>query len=73
MGDWSVAQVKTRLGNTTLFPSDLYYDDDLSEWFPLAELSARQPEPKVVKAIRRPCYCGSGLSFYACHGDGSRY
>jgi hypothetical protein len=73
MGDWSVAQIKKRLGNATLSPSDFYYDEDLSEWFPLAELSARQPAPKMVTVFARTCYCGSGLSFHVCHGDGSQY
>jgi hypothetical protein len=73
MGEWSVAQIKRRLGDATLLPSDFYYDEAFSEWFPLADLLAKLTAPKPVKVIGRACYCGSGLSFHACHGDGSQY
>ena len=73
IGEWSAGQIKKRIADATLFPSDHYYDDDSSEWLLLADLSASQTAPKVVKVIGRPCYCASGLSFHACHGDGSQY
>jgi len=73
IGEWSEGQIKIRLANATLLISDFYYDEDSSEWLTLAHLSARQTAPKPLKTIGRPCYCGSGLSFNACHGDGSQY
>ena len=53
MREWSVAQIKRRLGDATLFPSDFYYDEDYSEWFPLAVLLAKLTAPKPVKVIGR--------------------
>jgi len=73
IGEWSAGQIKKRIADATLFPSDRYYDDDSSEWLPLANLPAGQTASTAVKVIGRSCYCGSGLSFHICHGDGSRY
>jgi hypothetical protein len=73
IGEWSISQIKIRLANAVLLLSDFYYDEDASEWLTLGDLTTRQPPPKPVKTIGRPCYCGSGLSFNACHGDGSQY
>jgi len=73
IGDWSVVQVKKRIMDTSLSSTDCFYDEEASEWLPLAILSARFAEPKPVKAIGRSCYCGSGLPFSVCHGDGSHY
>jgi len=73
IGEWSVGQIKKRMADASLFPSDFYYDEDSSEWLPLADLIARQATPKVAKAVGRPCYCGSGLPFQVCHGDGGQY
>jgi hypothetical protein len=53
MREWSVAQIKRRLGDVTLFPSDFYYDEDFSEWFPLAVLLAKLTAPIPVKVIGR--------------------
>jgi hypothetical protein len=73
IGEWSPGQIKKRMADASLFPTDFYYDEDSSDWLPLSELLARQSAPKAVKATGRPCYCGSGLSFNACHGDGDHY
>ena len=73
IGEWSVAQIINRLAKSTLLPSDFYDDEDSSEWSPLASLLVRRAEPKPVKALGRACYCGSGLPFDICHGDGSQY
>ena len=53
MREWSVAQIKRRLGDATLFPSDFYYDEDFSEWFPLAVLLGKLTAPMPVKVIGR--------------------
>jgi hypothetical protein len=73
IGEWSIDQIKRRVADATLLPSDFYYDEDSSDWLPLAGLLARQAAPKPVKALGRPCYCGSGLPFNVCHGDGGQY
>ncbi|HEX4086268.1 MAG TPA: SEC-C metal-binding domain-containing protein [Chthoniobacteraceae bacterium] len=61
------------MADASLFSTDCYFDEESSEWLPLAEFIARRAEPKPVKAIGRACYCGSGLPFSVCHGDGSQY
>ncbi|MGA3172715.1 MAG: hypothetical protein ABSE62_17065 [Chthoniobacteraceae bacterium] len=73
IGEWSVGQIKIRMTNTSLVPTDLYYDEESSEWLPLSELPAKRAAPKAVKEPGRSCYCGSGLPFGVCHGDGSLY
>jgi hypothetical protein len=73
IGKWSVAEVKERLGREELLPTDQFYDEELSDWLPLSELPSEQPPVKVEKAGMRLCYCGSGLPFRACCGDGSLY
>ena len=73
IGEWSVGQIKKRIADASLLPTDFFYDEDSSEWSPLSDLLARQAAPKPVKAVGRPCYCGSGLPFPVCHGDGSHY
>jgi hypothetical protein len=73
IGERSVGQVRKGLADATLRLTDLYYHEETSEWLPLSDLLARLALPKAIKPIGRPCYCGSGLSYQACHGDGSQY
>jgi hypothetical protein len=73
IGERSVGQVKKGIADASLFPTDFYYHEETSEWLPLSDFLARQAAPKAEKPMGRPCYCGSGLPFQACHGDGSQY
>jgi len=73
IGERSVGQVKRGIADASLLLTDFYYHEETSEWLTLADFLATQSLPKAVKPVGRPCYCGSGLSFQACHGDGSRY
>jgi hypothetical protein len=73
VGEWTAGQVIKRIADGSLLPSDFYYDEDSSEWLPLSGLAARLATPKPVKATGRPCYCGTGLPFNICHGDGDQY
>jgi len=73
IGEWSIGQIKSRMTAATLVATDLYYDEDASEWLPLAGFLTRHAAPKPVAVIGRSCYCGSGLPFGVCHGDGSQY
>jgi len=73
IGERTVGQIKRGIADSSLFLTDSYYHEDSSEWLPLADFLAREALPKPVKPVGRACYCGSGLSFQACHGDGSRY
>jgi hypothetical protein len=73
IGNWPVGQIKARMADASLLPTDFYYHEETSEWLPLAGLLARPPAVKPVKAVARPCYCGSGLPFFICHGDGREY
>jgi SEC-C motif len=73
LGERSVGQIQKGIADSSLFLTDSYYHEDTSEWLPLADFISRLSQPKPVKPVGRPCYCGSGLSFQACHGDGSRY
>jgi hypothetical protein len=73
IGEWPIRQVKSRLIAASLLATDLYYDEDSSEWLPLGGLLTKQPAPKPIAAIGRSCYCGSGLPFTICHGDGCNY
>jgi hypothetical protein len=73
IGEWTAGQIKKRMADASLMPTDFYYDEETSDWLPLGGLAAMLEARKPVKAIGRPCYCGSGLSFNACHGDGDRY
>ena len=74
MGRWPPAEIRKRIANATLFSTDLFYDEESSEWAPLADfLAAKATPPPAVKLIGRPCYCGSGLSFPVCHGDSTEY
>jgi len=73
IGEFSVIQVKKRIEDGTLLTTDCYYDEDASDWLPIADFLAKQAELKPDKATTRPCYCGSGLPFHVCCGDGSQY
>jgi len=74
LGRWPPAEIRKRIANATLFSTDLFYDEESSEWAPLADfLAAKATPPPAVKLIGRPCYCGSGLSFPVCHGDSTEY
>jgi len=73
IGEFSAVQVKNRIEGGSFFHTDFYYEEDSSEWLPLADFLAKQGALKADKAITRACYCGSGLSFQVCHGDGSQY
>jgi len=71
--DCSALVIKRRIEDGSLLPSDCYYDENTSEWLPLAHFLAEQTAIKADKAIARPCYCGSGLPFRACHGNDGLY
>ena len=73
IGDRSVLQIKKGLEDASLLETDLYYQEEESEWLPLSDLLAKQALPKVEKPVGPPCYCGSRLSFRVCCGDGSQY
>jgi len=73
IGERSASAIKKGIADTSLLSTDCYYHEDLAEWLPLADFLTRKAPPKVDKPIGRPCYCGSGLSFNVCHGDGSQY
>ena len=73
LGEWPVGEVKRRLADSSLFLSDLYYDENASEWLTLAVFSSKQTAATQIKVTARTCYCGSGLPFDTCHGDGSQY
>jgi hypothetical protein len=68
IGGWPVAEVLERIANGDLLPSDEFYDDEISEWFPLAELRLRSGTIEGPKCFKRPCYCGTGLAFAVCCG-----
>jgi hypothetical protein len=70
LGKWSSTEVQERLASENLVPLDLFYDEKVSEWLPLSEL--RVKPAKTAKSVKRPCYCGSGLPFQICCGDGRK-
>jgi hypothetical protein len=69
IGKWSATEVKERLENGDLTLTDLFYDEE-GDWQPLSELPAEQTLVKTERAVMRPCYCGTGLPFRVCCGDG---
>jgi hypothetical protein len=73
IGEWTIGQVKSRMSDASLVSTDLYYDEVTSDWLPLGGLLTKEPPPKPVTPIGRSCYCGSGLPFSVCHGDGGQY
>lgn len=73
IGKWSAAEIKERIGSEELLLTDTFYDEDASDWLPLSDLQTKQISVKVTEAVTRPCYCGSGLPFRVCCGDGSIY
>ena len=73
IGNWSADEIEERLGREDLFPTDLFYDQESSDWLPLTELRAKPTSVKGEKTVNRLCYCGTGLPFQVCCGDGSIY
>jgi hypothetical protein len=73
IGEWSFSEVKEHLESGTLLPTDSFYDEDVSEWLPLADLHAKPIAAKAKKTVSRLCYCGTGLPFQVCCGDGGSY
>jgi hypothetical protein len=73
IGDRSLIQIKKGIADSTLLPTDSYYDEETSEWLPLASFLSQQTLPKQPKPVGRACYCGSGLPYQVCHGDGNQY
>jgi hypothetical protein len=73
IGKWSATEIKERLGSEGLLLTDSFYDEDVSDWLPLSELQVRQTAAKGEKTVIRLCYCGTGLPFQVCCGDGSVY
>lgn len=70
IGDWSSSEVTERIGNKDLLPTDSFYDEETSEWLPLSEIQTKVEPEKIVT---RACYCGSGLPFQVCCGNGKKY
>lgn len=70
MGDWGPAVVIARLESGESLPTDSFYDEATSEWLPLSELRAKQLAAKPAPRVAWPCYCGSGIPFTVCCGDG---
>jgi hypothetical protein len=73
IGNWPAGQIKRLIADARLLPTDFYYHEETSEWLPLASLLDVPLAVKAVKPVERPCYCGSGLPFIICHGDGREY
>jgi hypothetical protein len=74
IGDWPHAEVLRRIESGSLLQTDFYYDEELTDWFPLPKLLAKVAAPPAPeKSGLQPCYCGSGLRFFVCHGDGKKY
>jgi hypothetical protein len=73
IGNWSALQIKERLGSEDLLLTDLFYDEDLSDWLPLSQFQIKQAPVNAEKTMVRLCYCGTGLPFQVCCGDGSTY
>jgi len=73
IGEWPLSEVKERIENKNLLPTDFFYDEDASDWLRLSELRTRQPPLEGEKILTKSCYCGSGLSFRACCGNQSKY
>jgi hypothetical protein len=73
IGRWSVTEIEERIGREDLLLTDLFYDEDASDWVPLSKLPAKQISAKTEGPVTRLCYCGTGLPFRVCCGDGSVY
>jgi len=73
IGKWSATEIKERLASEELLLTDLFYNEDVSDWLPLSELRGKQTAVKTEKTVIRLCYCGTGLPFQVCCGDGSVY
>lgn len=70
IGDWLLGEAIAHLESGKLLPTDSFYDEESSEWLPLSELRAKQTVTKPAPRLAWPCYCGSGLPFTVCCGDG---
>jgi len=74
IGEWPDREIKERIKNGSLMPTDFYYDEEAADWLPLSEYLSRPPAPaKVEKSGMLPCYCGSHLRFQDCCGDSKQY
>ena len=73
IGEWSTREVMERIRTKELLPTDSFYDEDTSDWLPLSELHARQNAVVPENIVMRACYCGSGLPFQVCCGNGKKY
>ena len=73
IGEYTVAAILRDLKSGRLVETDSYYDEDVSDWLPLSAFLSKRAAPKVEKGVTRPCYCGTGLPFQDCCGDGSQY
>lgn len=71
IGEWLPAEVKEHLENGTLLLNDSFYDKAMSEWLPLSDLQVSSVKAK--KTGTWPCYCGTGLPFQVCCGNGTNY
>lgn len=73
IGCWPFCEVMERVANQDLLPTDAFYDEDASEWFPLAELRLKPTAVETPKSFKRACYCGTGVPFHVCCGAGKNY
>jgi len=73
IGKWPAIEIQERLGSEDLLLTDLFYDEDVSDWLPLSQFQIKQSPVYVEKTMMRLCYCGTGLPFRVCCGDGSTY
>lgn len=72
IGGWRSTEVKERLENGNLLLTDSFYNEEISDWLPLSELQVRTVV-KTAKSVTPLCYCGTGLPFQVCCGDGTKY
>ena len=63
-GPYSLEQVRNLLQQGVLLPSDYAYHEGLSDWTPLSEVIAAQPEPATPssKAVSQTASAGPSLS-----------
>src|SRR5260221_13372788 len=58
IGKWSAIEIEERLGSEDLLLTDLFYDEDESDWLPLSGFQIKQTSVNAEKTIMRLCYCG---------------
>ena len=73
IGKWLPAEIPALLADKTLLPTDQYYDEDVSDWLPLSDFKIKKISAEPEKIMKLPCYCGSGLPFPICCGNGGKY